>query len=80
MVENENIPTIKEKNIFWSNFIATIPTSLITAFFVGAYFNLTKYFDSGPIVDILFFLILGTFLLIIIVWASKKIIPVKIRN
>lgn len=71
------IPSIKDRNIFWSSIMASSIVSLIGAFFVSSFFVLNvNYFDYGFLINFLIFLNSGIGLVIIFVYASKKIIKV----
>ena len=78
MVDINLIPTVKEKNIFWSSVEMSAIVSLVGAFFVSSFFYLsTKYFNYGFWLHFFLFLDSGVGLLLIIFHARKKIIFIK---
>jgi len=77
-MDDNLIPTTKEKNLFWSAVMTNALVSLFGAFFVGSFFYLaTKYLDYGFYLHLFIFLDTGLFLLIIFFYGRNKIIPIK---
>lgn len=73
-MQNENIPTIKEKNIFWAGIQLNAVVSLIGALFISSFFYIiTRYSDYGFLNMLLLFLNSGIGLFVMILYASKKI-------
>jgi len=71
------IPTQKEKNIFWASASLSVVVGLISGFFSGAFFRIIELLNYDILIILFFFLDAGLFLLIFVIYAVKKIVPVK---
>jgi len=77
-MDKKELPTIKDKNIFWSGVGINALTSLIGAFFIGSFFYLSStYFNYGVLVHLFIFFDSGLLLIIIILYSKKKITKIQ---
>ena len=77
-MDDDLIPMPKEKNIFWSGVTANAIITLFGALFIGSFFYLsTQYFNYGLLPHLLIFFNSGLGLIIIMLYARSKIIPIK---
>ena len=71
------IPTQKDKNLFWSQLIASIPLAIISGLFTGSFFILPNLLKDNVSILLLFYLNLGLLLVILMAWMKGKIVSVR---
>lgn len=74
------MPTKKEKNIFFAGASVALLVSILTNIFVNGLYNLMNKYNTPLWIIWILFILSGLASLYIVIWFSKKIIPIYIES